>query len=82
MMDQLGIQALRPGASGNESDPNHSNYDESKANPWPNYPDPLTLKNGQRVTTPEMWWKQRLPEIVADFDSEMPRAERRAGEES
>jgi hypothetical protein len=29
MMDQLGIQALRPGASGNEGDPNHSNYDES-----------------------------------------------------
>jgi hypothetical protein len=25
MLDQLGIQALRPGASGNESDPNHSN---------------------------------------------------------
>lgn len=29
MMDQLGIRALRPGASGNESDPNHSNYDEA-----------------------------------------------------
>jgi hypothetical protein len=71
MMDQLGIHVLRPGASGNESDPNHSNYDESKANPWPDYPDPLTLKNGQKVTTQEMWWKDRRPEIVADFDSEM-----------
>ena len=40
MMDQLGIKALRPGASGNESDPNHANYDESNANPWPNYPVP------------------------------------------
>jgi len=71
MLDQLGIKALRPGASGNESDPNHANYDESKANPWPDYPDPLTLKNGQKVTTAEMWWKQRRPEIVEDFESEV-----------
>ena len=71
MMDQLGIRALRPGASGNDSDPNHANYDESKANPWPDYPDPLTLANGQKVTTAEMWWKQRRPEIVEAFDREM-----------
>ena len=48
MMDQLGIKALRPGPSGNEKAPNHANYDESKANPYPNLPDPLTLNNGQR----------------------------------
>jgi hypothetical protein len=71
MLQQLGIQALRPGPSGNESDANHANYDETKANPWPDYPDPLTLKNGQKVTTAEIWWKQRRPEIVADFDSEV-----------
>ena len=29
MMDQLGIKALRPGPSGNESAPNHANYDEA-----------------------------------------------------
>jgi len=29
MMAQLGIQALRPGPSGNESAPNHANYDEA-----------------------------------------------------
>jgi len=28
MMEQLGIKALRPGPSGNESAPNHANYDE------------------------------------------------------
>src|ERR1700722_1692613 len=56
MMDQLGIKALRPGPSGNESDANHANYDETTANPYPNLPDVLTLKNGQKVTTPEMWW--------------------------
>src|SRR5487761_1297969 len=71
MMDQLGIKALRPGPSGDEKASNHANYDESKANPWPNYPDPLTLKDGQKVTTAEMWWKQGRPQIVADFDSEM-----------
>ena len=29
MKQQLGITKLRPGKSGNESDPNHANYDES-----------------------------------------------------
>ena len=53
MMDQLGIKALRPGPSGNEKAPNHANYDESIANPYPNLPDPLTLNNGQKVTTAE-----------------------------
>src|SRR6266851_6914967 len=57
MMDQLGIQALRPGPSGNESAPNHANYDESKANPFPDLPDALTLKRGAKVTTSEMWWQ-------------------------
>jgi lysophospholipase L1-like esterase len=71
MMEQLGIQALRPGPSGDEKAPNHANYDESAANPFPNYPDVLTLKNGQRVTTPEMWWKLRRPEIVQDFEREV-----------
>ncbi len=28
MMDQLGIKALRPGLSGDESAPDHANYDE------------------------------------------------------
>jgi len=71
MMEQLGIKSLRPGPSGNESDPNHANYDPEKANPYPNLPEVLTLKNGQKVTTPEMWWKQRRPEIVEDMDREV-----------
>ena len=64
MMDQLGIKTLRPGWSGNDNAPNHANYDESKANPYPNVPDPLTMNDGQKVTTPEMWWKDRRPQIV------------------
>ena len=71
MMDQLGIRALRPGPSGNESAPNHANYDEATANPYPNLPDVLTLKNGKKVTSPAMWTNQRRPEIVEDFDREV-----------
>ena len=71
MMDQLGIKALRPGPSGDEKAPNHANYDEATANPYPNLPDVLTLKNGKKVTTPAMWWNQRRPEIVEDFDREV-----------
>ena len=51
MMEQLGIKALRPGPSGNEQAPNHANYDEALANPFPTLPDVLTLKNGRKVTT-------------------------------
>jgi len=64
MMDQLGIKALRPGPSGNEKAPNHANNDESLANPYPNLPDPLTLNDGQKVTTAQVWWDKRRPEIV------------------
>jgi lysophospholipase L1-like esterase len=71
MMRQLGIRALRPGPSGNENSPNRANYDESTANPFPNYPENLRLKNGDTVTTPEMWWKRRRPEIVEDFEREV-----------
>ncbi|MGN6178497.1 MAG: acetylxylan esterase, partial [Mucilaginibacter sp.] len=71
MMKQLGIKALRPGPSGDEKAPNHANYNQALANPYPDYPDILTLKNGKKVTTPEMWWKQRRPEIAEDFEREV-----------
>jgi len=71
-MDLLHISALRRGADGrNTQAPNAANYDESKANPYPNLPDPLVLKNGRKVTTAAMWWNQRRPEIVEDFDREI-----------
>ena len=71
MMNQLGIQELRPGPSGNEADPNHANYDESLANPCPQLPDILTTKSGKKVSTTDMWWKQRRPEIMEDIEREM-----------
>jgi hypothetical protein len=71
MMNQLGIRKLRPGPSGNESAPNHANYDEATANPFPDLPEVLTLKNGKKVTSAQMWWNQRRQEIVEDFDREV-----------
>lgn len=71
MMKQLGIKALRPGPSGDEKMPNHANYDEALANPYPDIPDVLTLKNGKKVTTANQWWNQRRPEIVEDFEREV-----------
>lgn len=71
MLQQLGIKTLRPGPSGNEKAPNHANYDESLANPCPQLPDALMLKNGKKVTTADQWWSKRRPEIVADFESEV-----------
>jgi peptidoglycan/xylan/chitin deacetylase (PgdA/CDA1 family) len=72
MMDQLHIISLRPGANPNNPNaPNAVNHDEAKANPYPNLPDPLVLKNGKRVKTADDWWNQRRPEIVEDFDREV-----------
>jgi hypothetical protein len=68
MMDQLGIKALRPGPSGNENAPNHANLDESKANPYPALPDPLTMNDGRKVTTARMWIDGRRPEIVEGYE--------------
>ena len=72
MMELLNIKSLRRGRDGsNTNSPYYANYDESKANPFPDLPDPLLLKSGEKVTTAAQWWEQRRPEIVEDFDREM-----------
>jgi hypothetical protein len=71
MMDLLHIKALRPGPGGSPQPANPANYDESKANPYPNLPAPLVLKNGKKVKTAKAWWRNRRPEIVEDFDREI-----------
>jgi hypothetical protein len=71
MMKQLGIKTLRNGPSGDENAPNHANYDEALANPFPGLPDALTLKNGKKVTTADVWWKQRRAEIIEDMEREV-----------
>jgi len=71
MMRQLGIKSLRPGPSGDEKAPNHANYDEQLANPCPQLPDVLLLKNGKKVSTADVWWKQRRPELIEDIETQL-----------
>src|SRR5271165_2643427 len=65
LMGLLEIKELRPGE---EKD---ANWDEAKANVYPNLPDPLMEKSGKPVKTAEEWWKERRPEIVEDYDREV-----------
>nr|WP_084406930.1 acetylxylan esterase [Pedobacter panaciterrae] len=44
------------------------NYDEDKANDY-TLPDPLVLKNGKPVNNAQIWWKQRRPEIISDYET-------------
>jgi hypothetical protein len=69
MLGLLGIEALRPGPSGNPQAPNRANADESKANPYPTLPEVLVMKNGKKVTAKT--WPARRAEIVEDFDREV-----------
>ena len=71
MMDLLGIKSLRPGASSDTNAANAANYDESKADLYPDLPDPLTLNDGKTVTTAKAWWSERRPQIVELFDREI-----------
>jgi lysophospholipase L1-like esterase len=71
MMEQLGIEAVRPGASADQNDPNHANYDERLANPYPTLPDPLRLDDGAKVTSAGMWWRLRRPQIVSALETDV-----------
>ena len=71
MLAQLNITSTRPGPSGNPSATNAANTDESKASPYTSLPDPLTLKNGKKVSDVQTWWDKRRPEIVEDFNREI-----------
>jgi alpha-glucuronidase len=71
IMNLLHITQLRQGADGSHTDAaNAANYDESKANPYRELPDPLVFKNGERVKTAKDWPRRRA-EIVEDFDREI-----------
>jgi hypothetical protein len=69
MMEQLGIQSLRPGPSGNPQAPDAANTDETKVLPY-FLPDPLVLNDGSRVTDPHQWERRRA-EISEIFDREI-----------
>ena len=71
-MGLLGIKELRPPKNAvHPGRPDFANYNEAKANPYPDLPDPLVTKNGRKVTSSGMWWVVRRPEIVEDFDREV-----------
>jgi hypothetical protein len=67
IMDLLKISAIPPGAV--SSSP--ATYDEAMANPYPNLPDPLILKNGQKVTSAATWRNRRRAELLEDFQREI-----------
>jgi hypothetical protein len=71
LMELLHIKELRRGPDGDPKSPNAANFDESKVNPNLHLPDPLLLNDGTRVTTAEMWWRLRRPQIVEDFNREV-----------
>jgi len=71
LLAMLHISSLRRGPDGDPNSPNAANFDESKVNSSFTLPDPLVLTSGERVQTAEMWWKQRRPQILEDFDHEI-----------
>ena len=62
LLDLLKIKSLRPAVA---------NTDEAKANPNPDLPDPLKMKDGKPVDTKDKWWQLRRDEIAEDFDVEV-----------
>src|SRR6185312_9882211 len=70
LLDLLHIRELRRGPDGDPKSPRAANFDESKVQPY-KLPDPLVMKNGQRVKSGEAWWKQRRPQLVEIFDREI-----------
>jgi hypothetical protein len=73
MLSQLGIDPaeIRPGPSGNPSDPDAANTDETKAKTYDVLPDPLVCNNGDTVRTAKEWETRRRAEIVELFDMEL-----------
>jgi hypothetical protein len=47
-----------------------SNYDDSKVKPY-SLPDPLIMQNGARVRSAEMWVRERRPEILRLYETDI-----------
>lgn len=71
MMARLGVTRLSPGVSPDPRSPDAANYDEARADPWPDWPDPLTTDAGRPVTSAGQWWKVRRPEIARSYEREV-----------
>src|SRR5262249_14933637 len=70
LMERLHITSLRRGPSGDPKAADAANVDESNV-PAYTLPDPLVLKDGNKVEDVETWWRVRRPEIVEEFDREI-----------
>ena len=71
MMDQLDIKSIRRGFDADQSSPYAANYDESKANPYPEIPELMKTNSGKKVKTAKQWYEVRRPEIIEDFEREV-----------
>ncbi len=71
MLEQLGITSLRRGRDAATDSPYAANYDETKANPYPELPEVLVTFEGEEVRTPAQWWEVRRPEIVELLEREV-----------
>jgi hypothetical protein len=69
LLEQLKIESLRPGPSGNPSASNAANSDEAKAGSYV-LPDALVFKNGKKVTNAKQW-NARRKELFEEFDREV-----------
>jgi hypothetical protein len=66
VMDQLKITSFPATPMAYQA----ATYDESKASPYPNLPDPLVFNNGRKVASASQWTARRA-EIVELFDREV-----------
>ncbi len=69
LLNLLNITELRGADGRNPQASNAANYDESKATPYHELPDPLLSNNGKKIANAERWWKERRPEILEHFSS-------------
>jgi hypothetical protein len=72
MLGLLGLKDsdMRRPPAGDANAPNATNYKESKADVYPNLPNPLVFENGKPVTT-VVEWALRREEIKTNFDREV-----------
>ncbi|MCP5411108.1 MAG: acetylxylan esterase [Alphaproteobacteria bacterium] len=67
-MNLLGIARMQKGATAYDiGAPGNANYDEARANPYPDLPPLMVLNDGTTVTTPAQWQARRA-QIKALFD--------------
>lgn len=71
MKAKLGINAMKPGRNSDGDAANGANYDESKANPYPDLPDPLIDNAGNPVDTPQAWENTRRAELIEAFEQDV-----------